>query len=174
MCSCLLGGGSNSPDISTLLYPLFPPVLWLFRACALLRTNPEVLSILVHWLGTVFHSSCTCNNQPFHLHSFGDAFIHSFIQAISIAPLQVRYYSEALLTQHGYCVSRRSATSNCPTTSHKTIVFAGPGTNASWEHWWFEWHHASTLIHYITLHQAIYSFTSSQGQTHRKRDGGGP
>ena len=30
-------------------------------------------------------------------------FIHSFIQAISIAPLQVHYYSEALPTQHGYC-----------------------------------------------------------------------
>src|SRR6218665_3746253 len=28
---------------------------------------------------------------------------HSFIQAISIAPLQVHYYSEALPTQHGYC-----------------------------------------------------------------------
>ena len=27
------------------------------------------------------------------------SFIHSFIQAISIAPLQVHYYSEALLTQ---------------------------------------------------------------------------
>ena len=27
-----------------------------------------------------------------------------FIQAISIAPLQVNYYSEALPTQHGYCV----------------------------------------------------------------------
>jgi len=42
-------------------------------------------------------------------------FIHSFIQAISIAPLQVHYYSEALLTQHGYCagVSLRSATGNC-------------------------------------------------------------
>src|SRR6218665_1225896 len=40
---------------------------------------------------------------------------HSFILAISIAPLQVHYYSEALLTQHGYCVgvSRQSATSNC-------------------------------------------------------------
>ena len=38
--------------------------------------------------------------------------IHSFIHsAISIAPLQVLYYSEALPTQHGYCigVSRRSA-----------------------------------------------------------------
>src|SRR6218665_5756 len=38
-------------------------------------------------------------------------FIRSFIHAISIAPLQVLYYSEALPTQHGYCmgVSRRSA-----------------------------------------------------------------
>jgi len=40
---------------------------------------------------------------------------YSFIQAISIARLQVHYYSEALPTQHGYCVgvSRRSATDNC-------------------------------------------------------------
>src|SRR6218665_3957199 len=30
--------------------------------------------------------------------------IHSFIQTISIVPLQVHCYSEALLTQHGYCV----------------------------------------------------------------------
>jgi len=38
----------------------------------------------------------------------------SFIQAISIASLQVHYYSEALPTQHGYCagVSRWSATGN--------------------------------------------------------------
>ena len=37
--------------------------------------------------------------------------VDSFIQAISI---QVHYYSEALLTQHGHCarVSRRSATGN--------------------------------------------------------------
>ena len=42
-------------------------------------------------------------------------FIHSFIQAISIAPLQVHYYSEALPTQDGFCVrvSRRNATGNC-------------------------------------------------------------
>src|SRR6218665_2328747 len=32
------------------------------------------------------------------------SFIHSFIQAISIAPLQVHYYSEVLPTQHGYGV----------------------------------------------------------------------
>jgi len=31
-------------------------------------------------------------------------YIHSFIPAISIASLQVRYYSEAFPTQHGYCV----------------------------------------------------------------------
>ena len=39
----------------------------------------------------------------------------SFIQTISIAPLKVLYYSEALPTQHGYCagISRRSATGNC-------------------------------------------------------------
>jgi len=37
------------------------------------------------------------------------------MEAISIAPLQVHYYSEALPTQHGYCarISRRSATGNC-------------------------------------------------------------
>ena len=40
---------------------------------------------------------------------------NSFIQAISIAPLQVHFYSEGLPTQHGYCaeVSRRSARGNC-------------------------------------------------------------
>jgi len=41
--------------------------------------------------------------------------IHSFIQTISIAPLQVHYYSEALSTQHGYSagISHRSAIGNC-------------------------------------------------------------
>src|SRR6218665_188449 len=32
-------------------------------------------------------------------------FINSFIQAFSLAPLQVRYYSKALQAQHGYYVS---------------------------------------------------------------------
>ena len=43
------------------------------------------------------------------------SFIHSFILDMSIAPLQVHYYSEALPTQRGYCagVSCRSATGNC-------------------------------------------------------------
>jgi len=46
---------------------------------------------------------------------FIHSFIHSFIQAISLAPLQVHYYSEALPTQHGYCVgvSHRRDTGNC-------------------------------------------------------------
>ena len=37
-----------------------------------------------------------------------------FIQALSIVPLQVHYYSQALSTQHGYCagVSRQSTTGN--------------------------------------------------------------
>ena len=42
-------------------------------------------------------------------------FIHSFIPSISIVPFQVHYYSEALPTQHGFCVgvSRKRATGNC-------------------------------------------------------------
>jgi len=45
-----------------------------------------------------------------------DINIHSFIYSFYLyMPLQVPYYSEALLTQHGYCVgvSHRSATGNC-------------------------------------------------------------
>src|SRR6218665_706959 len=34
---------------------------------------------------------------------------YSLILAISIAPLQIHYYSEALLTQHGYCVGSASS-----------------------------------------------------------------
>jgi len=34
-------------------------------------------------------------------------YIHSFILDISIAPLQVHYYSEALPTQYGYCVGHQ-------------------------------------------------------------------
>src|SRR6218665_2440765 len=47
--------------------------------------------------------------------SMRNIFIHSFFEAISIAPLAGRYYSEALPTQNGYCVgvSRRSAIGNC-------------------------------------------------------------
>src|SRR6218665_4217653 len=44
--------------------------------------------------------------QALHIHD-------SFIPAISIAPLQVLYYSEALLTQYCAGISRQSATGNC-------------------------------------------------------------
>jgi len=56
-----------------------------------------------------FNTNKMCGKIFVHL------FIHSFIQAISIAHLQVRYYSKAFPTQHGYCaeVSRRSATGSC-------------------------------------------------------------
>ena len=55
--------------------------------------------------------------------------VHSCIQTISIAPLQVRYYSEALPTQHGYWagVSRRSATGNCEL---RTCPLQGPNVAA--------------------------------------------
>ena len=48
-------------------------------------------------------------------HRFIHSLLHSSIEAISIAPLQVHYYPEALPTQQGYCVgvSRRSVTGNC-------------------------------------------------------------
>src|SRR6218665_3660935 len=51
--------------------------------------------------------------HDYYIHKY--AYIYSsFIQTISIAPLQAHFYSEALPTQHGYCagVSRRSATGN--------------------------------------------------------------
>ena len=49
-----------------------------------------------------------------HVNAFMSvSFIHSFIQAISIAPLRVHYYPDSRIV--GYCVgvSRRSATDNC-------------------------------------------------------------
>ena len=46
--------------------------------------------------------------------AYRNVFVHSFIQAISKAPLQIHCYSEALPTQHGYCAGvSRSATGNC-------------------------------------------------------------
>src|SRR6218665_380012 len=48
--------------------------------------------------------------QP-SIHPSMHTYTHAYIQAISTAPRQVQYYSEALLTQHRYCVgvSLRSA-----------------------------------------------------------------
>src|SRR6218665_3426396 len=57
------------------------------------------------------YSADACKPTLAFIHSF----VHSFIQAISISPLPINYYSEALPTQHGYCsgISRRSVTGNC-------------------------------------------------------------
>ena len=64
-----------------------------------------------HFRSMVMLLDHNCQSLCFDIHSL----IPSFIQAISIAPLQVHYYSEALPRQHGYCagISRRSATGNC-------------------------------------------------------------
>ena len=40
----------------------------------------------------------------------------TFIQTISIAPLQVHFYSEALPTQHGYCDTASEFHAEAPTT----------------------------------------------------------
>jgi len=50
-----------------------------------------------------------------------------FVQTISIAPLQVHYYSDALPTQHGYCarISCRSATGNCELRTCPRILCGG-------------------------------------------------
>ena len=53
--------------------------------------------------------------------------IHSFIQAISIAPLQDHYYSVMFPTQHGYCVrvTHQSATGNCEWRSYPRSLCVG-------------------------------------------------
>ena len=62
-------------------------------------------------------SACMDSNPSFFKADSGQMLhrIHSLILDISIAPLQVNYYSEATQTEHGYCVGvlRRSATGNC-------------------------------------------------------------
>ena len=60
------------------------------------------------------YSKETVPDEKLHLVTI-HSFIHSFIQTISIALLQVHFYSEALPTQQGYSagVSRGSATGNC-------------------------------------------------------------
>ena len=73
----------------------------------------EEYSRVAHWRQTQRKWESIPSRRTSHRE--GTAFIHSLIQAISIAPFEVHYYSEALPTQHGYCVgvSRRSATGNC-------------------------------------------------------------
>jgi len=53
-------------------------------------------------MSSVFTCIDTCTDET-------DSFIHSFIQVISIAPLQVLYYSEALPCV-ALCVSNLSTT----------------------------------------------------------------
>jgi len=61
----------------------------------------------------IVHGHCKPNEAAGGRGSFRP--IHSFTQAISIAPLPVHYYSEVLPTQHEYCVgvSHQRATGNC-------------------------------------------------------------
>jgi len=58
----------------------------------------------------------TCNDLVLHKNvRTVNSFIDSGYFCSASSSLQVNYYSEAFLTQHGYCarVSRRSATGNC-------------------------------------------------------------
>src|SRR6218665_4004853 len=56
--------------------------------------------------------------------------LSSFIQAISIAPLQVHYYSEALPTQHGYCVTLLRLHLHPYQQNQQSINFRLIGTNS--------------------------------------------
>ena len=68
--------------------------------------------------GALVNSRESCGNTPLMISARMVSSFHVllctilFIQAISVSPLQVYYYSEALPTQHEYCVrvSRRSTT----------------------------------------------------------------
>jgi len=50
---------------------------------------------------------------------------------VSLAPLQVHYYSDALPTQHGYCVgaSRRRTTGNCEWRTCPRFLLGGQSGN---------------------------------------------
>src|SRR6218665_3243516 len=82
------------------------------------QVRPQVRKVIADVIRVSF-ITCThvCMYSCVHvcMHVCMCVFIHLFIQTISIGPLQVHYYSEALLTQHGYCagVSCRCATRNC-------------------------------------------------------------
>src|SRR6218665_921893 len=72
------------------------------------RATPLRLSYAQH-LSTIRKRHFTYCIVAIHLYStscsaYQSEALHSFIQTISIAPLQVPYYSEALPIQHKYCV----------------------------------------------------------------------
>src|SRR6218665_877636 len=70
----------------------------------------------MHWLLTPSHTAasilslagtsveCQIGLSRTIILLINSKFIHSSIQDISIVPLQLHYYSEALPSQHGYCV----------------------------------------------------------------------
>ena len=74
--------------------------------CINQHTNPFASHILLHFTTVYVHVCLSLLGIPVQQANWT-----SFIQAISIAPLQVHYYSEVLPTQHEYCVgvSCRSA-----------------------------------------------------------------
>src|SRR6218665_1855356 len=78
---------------------------------------PTMLSVILRWLRKVeaigfiglfpiCQSFSNCGSRPTGGSQNPSTWVYPFIQAISIAPLQVHDYSEALPTQHGYCVGR--------------------------------------------------------------------
>src|SRR6218665_1382936 len=93
-------------------YHFLPPFAPIF-----LFAHPTFLTSLRHWWEmAVLILQCHLrinSSDSVHLRNIGPTvlFIYSFIQAISIASLQVHYYSEALPTQHVHCagISHRSA-----------------------------------------------------------------
>ena len=60
------------------------------------RTSCSIYQTLGCWQGSQAYNAIGLKGSG--------SSVHSFIQAISIGSLQVHYYSEALPTQHGYCV----------------------------------------------------------------------
>ena len=120
-------------DISYLALLLPPVHPNLFPLPHLIQVHPQILLIKrkeyinwscnlitehlwCHWNNAKYHSiiiKCNIKTTTYSCHNL--LFCHSsssFIQANYIAPPQVHYYSEVLLTQHGYCVgvSHQSAT----------------------------------------------------------------
>src|SRR6218665_96749 len=77
------------------------------RGCSDLRCGTMCTFDLL----TLPHHVHRSKNQQTDLYMYS----FSFIQTISISPLQVLYYSGVLPIQHGYCagISRRNATGNC-------------------------------------------------------------
>ena len=102
---CLSGCVSQSIYLSILLpsfinSPIYPP----HRSSLLASLNPDLPPLVCPSLHT---STCPSIQRisPFLCPSVNPSILFSFfIQAISIAPVQVHFYSEALPTQHGYCI----------------------------------------------------------------------